>query len=91
MDRRTLVREIEARKLQHAHFSSNDSSSPLLTVVEGGSSVDWVLCISVHHDRVAAVRIGTQDSIFESPRGAPPDLIWGEEDPQSPWVRYRKK
>ncbi len=44
-----------------------------LVLFEGGSSVDWVLRISFCEQSVVAVRIHTQDSPGEHPRGAPPD------------------
>ncbi len=61
------------------------AEDPNAFVTEGGSPGAWVLSVSFGNGHVVAVRVGTEDSLFQRPTGAPPDLVWGTEPSGSPW------
>lgn len=61
------------------------------SVAEGVPAKEWVLWVSLRQGRAAAVRIRTEDSSKERPRGAPEDIIWQPEDPDTPFSRQARK
>ena len=84
MERATVLR-LFAEKAKHATIAGGTGESSIEVVSEGGSPVQWALVVSFQSDRAVAVRIGTQDSLFEHPTDAPPHLVWGPDPPDSPW------
>jgi hypothetical protein len=61
------------------------------TVPDGRPVKEWVLWISLREGKAAAVRIRTNDSAAERPTDAPEDLIWKEEDPDTPFRRQASR
>ena len=61
------------------------------SVPAGTPAKEWVLWVSLRQGRAAAVRIRTEDSSKERPRGAPEDIIWQPEDPSTPFSRQAQK
>jgi hypothetical protein len=57
--------------------------------VPEGLAKEWVLWVSLRQGEVAAVRIRTNDSPGELPAGAPADIVWSDEDRETPFSRER--
>lgn len=85
--------EIEAlfRKASPRHLRYGGVYGSVVTigqsVPDGVPAKEWVLWISLRQGRAAAVRIRTEDSSKERPHGAPEDIVWQPEDPDTPFNR----
>jgi hypothetical protein len=77
--RTTDVLDLVKRVRKDALVGGGDPARELV-LFEGGSSVDWILRISFCQQSVVAVRIHSQDSPLEHPKGAPPDEKRAEVD-----------
>jgi hypothetical protein len=72
------------------HLNPPKVSSSVVVIsqaVPEGLAKEWVLWVSLRQGEVAAVRIRTNDSPGERPSGAPADIVWSDEDRDTPFSR----
>lgn len=78
---------------QRAHpqyVSSPKVSGSVVVIAQSepqGFAKEWVLWVSLREGRAVALRIRTNDSPAEIPSDAPPDVVWSEEGPGTPFSR----
>ena len=89
--------EIEGvfKKLAPRYLRYVGADGPVVITVQsvpaGVPAKEWVLWVSLRQGRAAALRIRTEDSSRERPRGAQEDLIWQEEDQGTPFMRQAQR
>lgn len=81
------------RKLQPQYLRYAGAHQSIVTIVQTAPESglkEWVLWVSLRQGGAAGIRIRTADSHEERPPDAPEDIIWQDEDPNTPFKQGRR-